>query len=123
MLLLIPLAPPSAPLNLENTTNNSTLVTISWSPPIDDGDRNDLSYNVTYINGSFNSPTVSVTNVLQYTITGLTPSTQYTISVISVNGVSDQDPNTASRTTTITVTTANRGKRACREERLIVWKK
>ena len=51
--------------------------------------------------------------MLQYTITGLTPSTQYTISVISVNGVSDQDPNTASRTTTITVTTsstANRGK-------------
>ena len=106
-------APPSAPLNLESTTIDSTLVTISWSPPIDNGERNDLSYNVTYTNGSFNSPTVSVTNAVQYTITELTPSTQYTISVISVNGVSDQDPNTASRTTTITVTTsgtANRGK-------------
>ncbi len=94
-----------------STTIDSILVTISWSPPIDDGDRNDLSYNVIYTNGSFNSPTVSVTNALQYTITELTPSTQYIISVISVNGVSDQDPNTASRTTTITVTTANRGKK------------
>ena len=98
-------------MNVRDDSIGSTSISISWSPPTDRGGRTDLHYTVTYSNGSFVSPVLSVGTGTQYTLTGLTPLTQYTISVTSVNGVSDQDSNTANRTTSIRVTTTNRGKK------------
>ena len=68
------------------------------------GERTDISYNITYSNGSFNSIVYSQSET-QYTLTGLIPQTTYTISVISINGVSEQDPDVESRTVSIIVTT------------------
>ena len=106
-----PLAPPTAPANVRDNSIGSTSISISWSPPTDSGGRTDLYYTVTYSNGSFVSPVLSVGTGTELTLTGLTPLTEYTISVTSVNGVSDQDSNTANRTTSIRVTTTNRGKK------------
>ena len=69
------------------------------------GERTDISYNITYSNGSFNSLVYSVSDT-QYTLTGLIPQTTYTISVISINGVSEQDPDVESRTVRMNVTTS-----------------
>ena len=99
------LAPPTAPKDINTIAVGSTSISISWSPPTDSGGRTDLYYTVTYSNGSFVSPVLSVGTGTQYTLTGLTPLTEYTISVTSVNGVSDQDSNTSSRMIDITVTT------------------
>ena len=65
---------------------------------------------VAYSNNSFTSTPVNIYNTTQYTITGLTPSTQYTVTVTTNNGVSNQDPDIADRTATIDVTTLGRGK-------------
>ena len=81
------------------------------------GERTDISYNITYSNGSFNSLVYSVSGT-QYTLTGLNPETTYTISVISINGVSEQDPNTNSRTVRINVTT---GKSNCYVSKLYIF--
>ena len=75
------------------------------------GERTDISYNITYSNGSFNSIVYSVSET-QYTLTGLIPETTYTISVISINGVSEQDPDVESRSVRINVTT---GKANCNQ--------
>ncbi len=108
--MLIHKGPPSAPHLIYTTDANRMFVVINWLTPIDNGGRDDLSYRVTYTNGSFTvSPVFDVLVGTDCNITGLTPSTQYTISVISVNGVSDQYPNTASRTVTITVVTNGPG--------------
>ena len=103
--LFLSLAPPTAPKDINTIAVGSTSISISWSPPTDSGGRTDLHYTVIYSNGSFVSPVLSVGTGTQYTLTGLTPLTEYTISVTSVNGVSNQDSNTASRMINITVTT------------------
>ena len=97
-------APPSAPRNLLTTNIQGTFISINWTGPSMTGERTDISYNITYSNGSFNSLVYSVSDT-QYTLTGLIPQTTYTISVISINGVSEQDPDVESRTARIDVTT------------------
>ena len=97
-------APPSAPINLLTTDIQGTFITISWTTPSMTGERSDISYNITYSNGSFNSIVYSQSET-HHTLTGLIPETTYTISVISINGVSEQDPDVESRTVRINVTT------------------
>ena len=109
--ILYSIAPPTAPGDIDTISVDSTSITITWTPPTNNGGRTDLYYTVAYSNGSFTSTPVNVENTTQYTITGLTPSTQYTVTVTTNNGVSDQDPDVADRTATINVTTsAARGK-------------
>ena len=108
--MLFSVAPPSSPVSVESTDVSSTSVSISWSLPNDDGGRTDLFFTVVYANDSFTSPSMTVpASSTQYTFNELRPSTEYTLMVIANNGVSDQDPDTPSRTTTINVTTLSRG--------------
>ena len=67
-------------------------VSISWSKPDDTG-RDDFYYTVEYSDGKSvgSVPVVSQERVVQYSITGLRPATDYTITVTVENGVSDQD--------------------------------
>ena len=109
LITLYSIAPPTAPGNIDANIS-STSITITWTPPTDNGGRTDLYYTVAYSNGSFTSTPVNVEKTSQYTITGLTPFTQYTVTVTTNNGVSNQDPYVADRTVTINVTTIARGK-------------
>ena len=97
-------ASPTAPLDLEWNVIQSNSISISWSPPSVTGGRTDLYYVITYTNGSITNEINNVTTT-HYTLTGLSPQTSYTISVISMNGVSDQDPNINNRTSTIIIDT------------------
>ena len=97
-------ASPTAPLDLEWNVIQNDSICISWSPPSVTGGRTDLYYIITYTNGSITNEINNVTTT-HYTLTGLSPQTNYTISVISMNGVSDQDPNINNRTSTIIINT------------------
>ena len=59
------------------------------------------------INGGM---TRNVGNATTYTITDLTPSTNYDITVIAENGVSSQDSDISARSTVIPITTVVSGK-------------
>ena len=52
----------------------------------------------------------STGNITNYTITGLTPSTNYIITVIAENGVSDKDSDVSDRSDMIMITTSASGK-------------
>ena len=67
-------------------------VNISWSKPDDTG-RDDFYYVVEYSDGESvgSVPVVSEERVVQYSIGGLRPATDYTFTVTVENGVSDQD--------------------------------
>ena len=97
-------ASPTAPLDLEWNVIQSDLISISWSPPSGTGGRTDFYYIITYTNGAITNEINNLTTT-HYNLTGLSPQTSYTISVISMNGVSDQDPNIDDRTSTIIITT------------------
>lgn len=96
------LAPPSEPKDINITELTDSIVVVAWSPPADNGGRNDVKYDVQcttcsnsgscskYCNGAqFWPGSVDLTS-LQVTITGLNSDTVYNISVISKNGVSGQ---------------------------------
>ena len=83
--------PPSSPRNLTVTKAHSTTATLSWNPPLDEGNRTDTRYKV-FCNtcGSlvvFNpgDETFQQTSV---TIKNLYPETSYQFHVFSLNGVS-----------------------------------
>ena len=88
--IICPAEPPNTPQNLR-LNEQSTSISVSWSPSTD---RSDLYYQVEY------SPDISDTYVAMYTqsteynITFLRPYTSYCIRVSAHNGVSDhlQDP-------------------------------
>lgn len=96
--------PPSAPLNLKNTSTTDTSVILSWSPPASNGGRTDIMYAVIYNVGPSSKTTIPVMSTT-FEVTGLAPVTNYTFMVEARNGVSQFDPNTAQRTTSILVTT------------------
>ena len=90
------LAPPSEPKDINITELTDSIVVVAWSPPADNGGRNDVKYDVQcttcsnsgscskYCNGAqFWPGSVDLTS-LQVTITGLNSDTVYNISVIFV---------------------------------------
>jgi len=93
--------PPSSPSNLTVTKVFATTTTLSWSPPLDEGNRTDTRYRVScdtcgsevvFIPGNETFQQTSVT------ITNLNPETSYRFRVFSLNGVSDlvkEEPESA----------------------------
>ena len=105
--------PPSMPLNLRNTSDTSTSLSVRWSAPSYLGERSDLYYRVEYSDPD----EVGVMLPMQCggscltgtscTVTGLRPATTYVVRVTAHNGVSDQDAGGAlARQKEITLTTA-----------------
>ena len=68
-------------------------VSVSWERPTISG-RDDFYYIVEYSDGDStgSNPVVSLDRVVQYPLSGLTPATDYIITVTVENGVSDRDP-------------------------------
>ena len=105
--------PPSMPLNVRNTSNTSTSLSVEWSTPAYLGERNDLYYTVEYSdpdNVGVMLEMVCGGGCLTGTscaVTGLQPATTYVIRVTAHNGVSDQDAGGAlARQKQITLMTA-----------------
>ena len=90
---MCPTEPPSAPHNLRLNEQSSS-ISVSWSPSTETGGRSDLYYQVEYsdpdVLGTF---IARYTRSTSYTITGLRAYTSYCIRVSAHNGVSDQDPD------------------------------
>ena len=101
------IAPPSQPIGLTATSIQSTTVTITWSQPSDTGGRSDIFYTVMIEGDGMSQTLPSTGNITTYAITDLTPSTNYDITVIAENGVSDQDSTSdvSARSSIIMVTT------------------
>ena len=85
------------PLNVQKTHSTQTSLRISWSPPVDNGGRSDLYYQVHYsdpdnvgvmIEAECGAGCLTRTSC---TISGLRPATTYVVRVSAHNGVSDQD--------------------------------
>ena len=100
------------PLNLIDTSNTSTSLSVEWSTPEYLGERDDLYYTVEYSDPD----NVGVMLPMQCgkdcltdtscTVTGLRPATTYVVRVTAHNGVSDQDAGGAlARQKEITLTT------------------
>ena len=99
------IAPPSQPIGLIATSIQSTTVTITWSQPSDTGGRSDIFYTVMIEGDGMSWTLPSTGNITTYTITDLTPSTNYDITVIAKNGVSHLESDISARSSIIIVTT------------------
>ena len=91
------LEPPSAPHSVI-LIPQATSIGVHWTQPADLGGRSDLLYQVKHSDpdkfGSFITDTYDLSGTsTSYTVTGLTPYTQYCVRVTAHNGVSDQDPD------------------------------
>ena len=99
------IAPPSQPIDLTTTSIQSITVTITWLQPSDTGGRSDIFYTVMIEGDGMSRTLPSTGNITTYTITDLTPSTNYDITVIAENGVSHLESDISTRTAIIMVTT------------------
>ena len=85
----LPPAPSAAPSNVRVTGVTSSSITVQWGE-VECIDRNGeiTGYSVRYTgSGGTDTRSVSVGDTRQTTISGLTPSTDYTIEVAAVNSV------------------------------------
>uniref|UniRef100_A0AAR2JV80 receptor protein-tyrosine kinase n=1 Tax=Pygocentrus nattereri TaxID=42514 RepID=A0AAR2JV80_PYGNA len=111
-----PDTPPSAPRNIVPQVND-TMVTLEWSEPLDRGERADLSYAVECVRCGSGRVCVPCAESVSYrpaqsgltarrvVIHGLRPHTQYTFTIIAINGVTDTS-NTPPATSAINITTS-----------------
>ena len=93
--------PPSACRNLRvyHPRTRTNFITVRWERSLITG-RDDYHYNIYHSNpdipGNFIrhncNPVIKDSSVVQYSVSGLRPLTNYTIRVTVHNGVSDQDP-------------------------------
>ena len=93
--------PPSSCRNLRvyHPRTRANTITVRWERPLITG-RDDYYYNIFHSNpdipGSFTrhnrNSFIKDSSVVQYSVSGLRPLTNYTIRVTVHNGVSDQDP-------------------------------
>ena len=103
------------PLNLRNTSDTSTSLSVEWSTPAYLGERDDLYYTVERSDPDPDNVGVMIETECgggcltgtSCTVTGLQPATTYVIRVTAHNGVSDQDAGGAlARQEQITLMTA-----------------
>ena len=103
--------PPSAPRNLQVFNVTNTTVQLSWDPPVSNGGRDDLEYQLSYQIATSSEPATIYgrVNTTEGQITGLRPFTQYVVFVSSENGVSAQVTDASGRTVSERITTLEGG--------------
>jgi len=96
-------------LTVLQVTNTS--VQLSWDPPVNNGGRDDLEYQLSYKRAGVpdNVTVYGRINVTMGQITGLRPFIQYVVMVSGENGVSAQATDTSGRTVSATTTTEEGG--------------
>ena len=103
--------PPSTPRSLRVLQVTNTSVQLSWDPPVSNGGRDDLEYQLSYQRAGV-PDNVTVYGRVNFTvgqITGLRPFVQYVVMVSGENGVSAQDTDASGRTISVTITTEEGG--------------
>ena len=97
------LAPPGRPTNLRAVATAIDSISLAWDPPVDDGGRTDLTYTIRYTDARGPSRTKESISETRYTLEELSSGVEYTITVISENGVSmNRDETQRSVTGTFT---------------------
>lgn len=98
--LYIPSAPPSEPRDLKTTLASPNVVIVIWSPPINDGERNDVKYDVICRKCISGLCTVACNDVnfwpsnkdltwSHVTMSSVSALVSYRVTVLAKNGVSD----------------------------------
>ena len=89
----------------------NTTVRLSWDPPVSNGGRDDLEYQLSYHIATSSEPATIYgrVNVTEGQITGLRPFTQYVVLVSSENRVSAQDTDASGRTISANIVTLEGG--------------
>ena len=115
-MLLFTAVPPSSVQNLQAPDNalTNTGIRIQWTAPATTGGRSDLVYQISYRRIGTKQVTMRTTTQTSYQLTGLQPLSEYKITVVSANGITEGLPNVAaitlqSRTVTISVSTTEGG--------------
>ena len=84
--MTIPTAPSAAPTNVRMTGITSTSVTVRWGKvPCIEQNGDITSYRIRVMTRRENDRIKTVGDVREATVTGLSPSTEYTVSVAAVN--------------------------------------
>ena len=92
-------APTGGPVGLE-AVPSSTSLQLSWSPPEPQLRNGEItSYTISCSSSSSSSPSTDTTSVREYTVTGLSPNTEYTCSVRATNSAGTGPPETVTATT------------------------
>lgn len=108
-------APPSRCQGAHVALKAPTLIVIAWEKPELIG-REDFYYTIYYkehlaLSWNIVGPYTNTSNVVQYVVNGLQPSTKYVFRIIVHNGVSNQDlKNEALRTCETNASTADIGR-------------
>ena len=117
-MLLSTAVPPSKVQNLQAPGNDltNTSIRIQWTTPATTGGRSDLERRIRLATRRIGSEQVTMRTTTQtsYQLTGLQPLSEYTITVVSANGITEGLPNVAaitlqSRTVTISASTTEGG--------------
>ena len=113
-MLLSTAEPPSSVQNLQATQHTNTSIRIQWTAPATIGGRSDLVYQISYRRIGTEQVIMMNTTQTSYQLTGLQPLSEYTITVVSANGITEGLPNVAaitlqSRTVTISASTTEGG--------------
>ena len=115
-MLLSTAVPPSKVQNLQAPGNDltNTSIRILWTAPATTGGRSDLEYQISYRRIGSEEVNMRTTTQTSYQLTGLQPLSQYTITVVSANGITKTLPNVEAitlqnRTVTISASTKEGG--------------
>ena len=103
--------PPSVPRNLTVLQVTNTSVQLSWDPPVSNGGRDDLEYQLSYQSAGVpdNVTVYGRVSITVGQITGLSPFTQYVVMVSGENGVSAQATDASGRTVIANIITEEGG--------------
>ena len=106
--------PPSSVQELQAPDLTNTSITIQWTAPATTGDRSDLVYQISYRRIGTEQATIKNITQTSYQLTGLEPLSEYKITVVSANGITEGLPNVAaitlqSRTAIISASTTEGG--------------
>ena len=115
-IILLFLAAPSKPRNLNVTSASDTRAMLSWTPPLSDGGRGDVFYIVKYKTTMeqqfiYYSPSPRITST-SVALTSLVPFTAYMLAIVAENGVTQEFPDQfleSDRTSSVISTTTKEG--------------